>query len=233
MSAHGTIRYADEELNEFRLLIESKLEEAKKQLDTLQEQILEITEIAGDEHGGDWMDDSNVNNDVEMLNTMAIRQRKYIKDLENALVRIKNKTYGICVVTGELIDKRRLMAVPTTTKSVLAKNEEQKQVEEKTIVSPSKTPYIKTDDGDGEALPAPASVSSTPSTPKIITRVIRKPSSTPKTAAKSVANDDDDFDFGTMEESFADDDYEREDMSSDNGDYDFDSFADSDSGADY
>lgn len=232
MSAHGTIRYADEELNEFRLLIESKLEEAKKQLDTLQEQILEITEIAGDEHGGDWMDDSNVNNDVEMLNTMAIRQRKYIKDLENALVRIKNKTYGICVVTGELIDKRRLMAVPTTTKSVLAKNEEQKQVEEKTIVGPTKTPYIKTDDGEGESLPAPAAVAPSASSPKIITRVIRKSTSSPKpVASKSAAHDDDDFEFGTMEENF-EDDFEREDMA-DNGDYDFDSFADSDSGNDY
>lgn len=230
MSAHGTIRYADEELNEFRLLIESKLEEAKKQLDTLQEQILEITEIAGDEHGGDWMDDSNVNNDVEMLNTMAIRQRKYIKDLENALVRIKNKTYGICVVTGELIDKRRLMAVPTTTKSVLAKNEEQKQAEEKTVVVPTKTPYIKTDDGESEALPAPAPAAA-PATPKIITRVIRKSSSAPK-PAKSVAHDDEDFDFGNMEDNF-EDDFEREDMSTDNGDYDFDSFADSDTGNDY
>lgn len=141
MSAHGTVRYSDEELAEFRQLIETKWEEAQNQLQTLQEQILEITENAGDEHGGDWMDDSNVNNDVEMLNTMAIRQRKYIKDLENALVRIKNKTYGICVITGELIDKRRLMAVPTTTKSVMAKSEEQRQVEEKTQVSIPKQPY--------------------------------------------------------------------------------------------
>lgn len=230
MSAHGTIRYADEELNGFRLLIEGKLEEAKKQLDTLQEQILEITEIAGDEHGGDWMDDSNVNNDVEMLNTMAIRQRKYIKDLENALVRIKNKTYGICVITGELIDKRRLMAVPTTTKSVLAKNEEQKQVDEKTLVGPTKTPYIKTDDGEG--IPAPTVAAAAPTTPKIITRVIRKSSSASKPASsKMAAHDDDDLDFGTMEENF-EEDYERDEMSA-GGDFDFDSFADTDTGNDY
>ena len=68
------------------------------------------------------MDDSNVNTEMEYLNDMAIRQRKLIQDLENALVRIKNKTYGICVISGELIDKQRLLVQPIATKSVAAKN---------------------------------------------------------------------------------------------------------------
>jgi RNA polymerase-binding transcription factor DksA len=119
------VRYSDAELDEFKVLIETKLERASTHLSGLQEQILEITENTSDEHGGDWVDDSSINNDVEMLNNMAIRQRVYIQDLQNALVRIKNKTYGICSLTGQLIDKRRLLAVPTTTKSLAAKVAEQ------------------------------------------------------------------------------------------------------------
>lgn len=143
------VRYSDEELTEFQALVEGKLVEARLQLNLLQEQILDIAENNGDEHGGDWMDDSSTNNDVEMLNNMAIRQRKYIQDLENALIRISNKTYGICSLTGNLIDKRRLMAVPTTTKSVAAKQEERIKEEEKIVVHPSKTPYVKGEGAPG------------------------------------------------------------------------------------
>lgn len=117
-----TIRYSDDELVEFKNIIDKKLEKAKEEFAYLQEQILEITENSGDDHGGDWMDDSTTNNDMEFLNNMAIRQRKYIQDLENALVRIRNRSYGICMITGELIDKRRLRVVPTATKSVEVKN---------------------------------------------------------------------------------------------------------------
>jgi RNA polymerase-binding transcription factor DksA len=67
------------------------------------------------------MDDSSMNAELDMLNNMAIRQRKYIKELENASIRIQNKVYGICMISGDLIDKRRLTAVPTTTKSLAAK----------------------------------------------------------------------------------------------------------------
>lgn len=125
MEHNEVVRYSDADLEEFRILIETKLERAEKHLAELQEQILEITENTSDEHGGDWVDDSSINNDVEMLNNMAIRQRMHIQDLDNALVRIKNKSYGICSITGQLIDKRRLLAVPTTTKSLAAKVAEQ------------------------------------------------------------------------------------------------------------
>ena len=85
------VRYSDAELEAFKALIESKLEIAQTQYNSLQEQIMEIAENSGDDHGVDWVDDSNTGNDVEMLNNMAIRQRLYIQDLQNALLRISNK----------------------------------------------------------------------------------------------------------------------------------------------
>ncbi len=122
------IRYSDKELEEFRQLIESKLDKTKEQLKKLYEQIREITENADDEFGNDWFDDSSTNNEVDYLSNMAGRQEKYLKSLESALLRIRNKTYGICTVSGQLIDKKRLMAVPTTTKSLEAKLDKKEQV---------------------------------------------------------------------------------------------------------
>ncbi len=171
------VRYSDADLAEFKEIIEKKLEDAISNLNSLQDQILEITENTSDEHGGDWMDDSSINNEMEMLNNMAIRQRMYIKDLENALVRIRNKSYGICSISGDLIDKKRLLAVPTTTKSLSAKAEEAKHKEEK----PAPKPLIK-------PIPLPES------SPKVLTKVIRKPgSTTPKPAAD--LEDEDEFLF--------------------------------------
>ncbi len=122
MASNNTLRYSDRELATFKEIIDAKLAKAKAQLLQLQTQIVEATQNSSDAHGADWMDDSSMNAELDMLNTMAIRQRKYKKELENALIRIRNKVYGICIITGKLIDKRRLMAVPTTTKSVAAKN---------------------------------------------------------------------------------------------------------------
>lgn len=165
MENNEVVRYSDAELEDFRVLIESKLDKAQKHLAELQEQILEITENTSDEHGGDWVDDSAINNDVEMLNNMAIRQRMHIQDLDNALVRIKNKTYGICTISGQLIDKRRLLAVPTTTKSLAAKVAEQSapQVEKK-----------EKPDFGMEERPKPVEKEKTPPQKRIISTVIRK-----------------------------------------------------------
>jgi RNA polymerase-binding transcription factor DksA len=178
--ANTVVRYSDAELEEFKALIESKLEKAKAQLNSLQEQILEIAENSGDDHGVDWMDDSSTGSDVEMLNNMAIRQRRYIQDLQNALIRIRNKVYGICTVTGELIDKKRLRAVPTTTKSLAAKT--QPPVSTRPVSTPE-------DDEDDEPKRKPPK----PAKNKVITRVIRK-----STAAKPVKpvdlDDEDEFD---------------------------------------
>jgi len=129
--SNPVIRYSDAELATFKAILEKRMVKTKENLDSLQSQILEITENTSDEHGGDWVDDSSINSEVEMLNNMAIRQRRYLKDLENALIRIRNKSYGICVLTGELIDKKRLLAVPTTTKSLLAKTKSQNKNSER------------------------------------------------------------------------------------------------------
>lgn len=181
------VRYSDADLAEFKAIVEKKLQKAKEELEYLQEQILEISENSSDEHGGDWMDDSNVHNDIEFLNNMAIRQRKYIQDLENALVRIHNKTYGICVVTGKLIDKRRLLAVPTANKSVEAKAN---------LANP---PGKKQKEELDEALKLERKkkLSKAKTEPKIITKVIKKPT---KAAPKPVEIDDEDDDDLVIED---------------------------------
>ncbi len=129
-------RYSDNDLAEFKSLIERKLEKAKEQRAYLEEQIESTNDSINSM--GDWKDDTTNNTDLEMMQTMAHRQRKHIRDLENALLRIQNKTYGVCVLSGHLIDKRRLMAVPTTTKSLDAKLSEQSQ--EKKNSRPVSTP---------------------------------------------------------------------------------------------
>jgi RNA polymerase-binding transcription factor DksA len=194
----STPRYSDAELEEFRDIIQKKLEMAKNQLEQLQSQIFEITENSDDEYGSDWMDDSNINNEIEILNDMAIRQRKFLLDLENALVRIKNKTYGICVVTGELIDKKRLLAVPTTTKSIAAKNAEAAKPQ---VPKPSASGGDLLDPEMGDASDisdAPAPKKPRPASPIIIDKVIRKSSSgspSKKSAPPAKGEDDDDFDI--------------------------------------
>ena len=115
-----TNRYSDQDLQEFKAHIEKKLEKANNDLVFMLDQIENITE-AMDGEGGRVEETSNTVN-LQMLNTMTGRQRQHIRDLENALLRIQSKSYGICSVTGELIDKRRLLAVPTTSKSLAAKN---------------------------------------------------------------------------------------------------------------
>ena len=122
---NGKSRYSDKELAEFKALIDEKLGNARQELSYLQEQIVEMNENNADIQGSDWFDDSSIHSEVELLNNMAIRQRQFIQNLENALVRIENKTYGICTVTGNLIDKKRLLLVPHATKSIEAKHIEQ------------------------------------------------------------------------------------------------------------
>lgn len=124
-------RYSDEELLEFKKLVEQKLESSQNQLKSMSDRIENISEVGGND--GDWMDDSSNMQDLDMLNVMIGRQRKHVRDLENALIRISNKRFGICVVTGELIDKRRLMAVPTTTKSLAAKTTIPEQLKQEAI----------------------------------------------------------------------------------------------------
>lgn len=114
-----THRYSDKDLEEFRLIIEEKLAKARKELEVQTAELLEM-ETNG-ENRFDNINESSLSYERDYLSQMVERQQRFVRDLENALLRIQNKTYGICVVTGELIDKRRLKAVPHTTKSIQAK----------------------------------------------------------------------------------------------------------------
>ena len=117
-----TMRYSDSDLNEFKEIIQKKLDAAKKELTYLQGLITRKDE------GGDMdearymtMEDGSVSMEREQLSQMASRQITFIDHLEKAMMRIENKTYGICRVTGKLIDKARLRAVPHATLSIEAK----------------------------------------------------------------------------------------------------------------
>jgi len=117
-----TMRYSDPDLAEFREIIQKKLDAAKKELAYLQGLITRKDE------GGDMdearymtMEDGSVSMEREQLSQMASRQITFIDHLEKAMMRIENKTYGICRVTGKLIDKARLRAVPHATLSIEAK----------------------------------------------------------------------------------------------------------------
>ena len=115
-------RYSDADLNEFRDLIQKKLDAAKKELNYLQGLITRKDE-SGDLDEGRYMtmEDGSVSMEREQLSQMASRQITFIDHLEKAMMRIENKTYGICRVTGKLIDKARLRAVPHATLSIEAK----------------------------------------------------------------------------------------------------------------
>jgi RNA polymerase-binding transcription factor DksA len=117
-----TMRYSDAELTEFRDLINKKLDTAKKELAYLQGLITRKDE-SGDLDEGRYMtmEDGSMSMEREQLSQMASRQIQFIDHLEKAIMRIENKTYGICRVTGKLIDKARLRAVPHATLSIEAK----------------------------------------------------------------------------------------------------------------
>ncbi|MCO6476613.1 MAG: TraR/DksA C4-type zinc finger protein [Phaeodactylibacter sp.] len=112
-------RYSDEELEEFRLLIEKKLARAQEQLQFYLDQLAELADNPDAKVKG--LDDGIGTAESERLINMAGRQRKHIQHLENALIRIRNKAYGVCRVTGKLISKERLRAVPHATLSIEAK----------------------------------------------------------------------------------------------------------------
>ncbi|MBK7937648.1 MAG: TraR/DksA family transcriptional regulator [Lewinellaceae bacterium] len=122
MSNEPKVRYSDEELQEFKAIIDDKLAQAQEELNTTQQQIDDLNENGFNQQGGDWYDDSTAHTDLEMLQRMLTRQQRHVQDLRNALLRIQNKTYGICIVTGALIDKNRLRLVPHATKSIDGKN---------------------------------------------------------------------------------------------------------------
>ena len=128
MADDKIMRYSDEELEEFRVLIEAKIAEAKKGL--------EVYMNAYNNSGNDTLDTSPTFKNLEEGNQvlskeensrLAARLNKYIQNLEAALIRIENKTYGICRITGKLIPMERLRSVPHATLSFDAKVSEKKK----------------------------------------------------------------------------------------------------------
>jgi RNA polymerase-binding transcription factor DksA len=121
-------RYSDKELLEFETLIKDKIEKAQNELNILKQSLNRSHESGtGDTNiTSKVLEDGAETSQKESVNELAARQQKFINNLSNALIRIKNGTYGICKVTGKLIPKARLRAVPHTMLSIEAKLEEKK-----------------------------------------------------------------------------------------------------------
>ncbi|MCL9805968.1 TraR/DksA family transcriptional regulator [Flavobacterium amniphilum] len=118
------IRYSDADLAEFKELIQKKLEKAKTDLDLIKSAYLNDLNNGTDDTSPTFkaFEEGSETMSKEANSQLAIRQEKFIRDLKNALIRIENKTYGICKVTGKLIHKERLKLVPHATMSIEAKN---------------------------------------------------------------------------------------------------------------
>lgn len=119
MTTTERTRYSDADLEEFKVLITDKLQKAEEELTFYKNQLAERAD--GDDAKLKGLDDGNVSAEVERITQMAARQGKLIKHLQNALIRIENKVYGVCRETGKLISKERLRAVPHATLSIQAK----------------------------------------------------------------------------------------------------------------
>ena len=118
------VRYSDKDLAEFKELIEKKIEAAQNDLEALRGSLSHKDDNGTDDtaHSFKMMEEGAATLSREEVAQLAGRQEKFIKHLENALIRISNKSYGVCRVTGKLIQKERLMAVPHATLSIEAKN---------------------------------------------------------------------------------------------------------------
>jgi RNA polymerase-binding transcription factor DksA len=118
------IRYSDKDLAEFRKLIEEKIVTAKVHLELLKSAYMNDGNNGTDDTSPTFkaFEEGSETMSKEANTQLAIRQEKFIRDLKNALLRIENKTYGICRVTGKLINKERLKLVPHATLSIEAKN---------------------------------------------------------------------------------------------------------------
>ncbi|MCH1538641.1 TraR/DksA family transcriptional regulator [Flavobacteriaceae bacterium] len=124
MSSEIKNRYSDKELAEFRTLIEEKIEKAQEDLELLKSTYMNDGNNGTDDTSPTFkaFEEGSETMSKEANTQLAIRQEKFIRDLRNALIRIENKTYGICRVTSKLIRKERLVLVPHATLSIEAKN---------------------------------------------------------------------------------------------------------------
>lgn len=124
MAQDLNVRYSDKDLAKFKSLIEDKIEKAKSHLDLLKSSYMNDGNNGTDDTSPTFkaFEEGSQTMSKEANTQLAIRQEKFIRDLTNALLRIENKTYGVCRVTGKLINKERLKLVPHATLSIEAKN---------------------------------------------------------------------------------------------------------------
>ncbi|TNJ45439.1 TraR/DksA family transcriptional regulator [Tamlana fucoidanivorans] len=122
-----SVRYSDAELEEFKALITEKIEKAQHDLELIKSAYMNDHNNGTEDTSPTFkaFDEGSAVMSKESNSQLAIRQEKFIRDLKNALIRIENKTYGICRVTGKLINKKRLELVPHATLSIEAKNMQQ------------------------------------------------------------------------------------------------------------
>jgi RNA polymerase-binding transcription factor DksA len=123
MATEEKKRYYAEELKEFEEIIRAKLQDTNAELKYLREALSKKNDTGTDSTSGNSkvMEDGADTAEKENLNQLAVRQQKFAKNLENALMRIKNGTYGVCIDSGKLISKERLRLVPHTQHSIEAK----------------------------------------------------------------------------------------------------------------
>jgi len=124
MAQDAPNRYSDKDLEEFKLLLQDKIEKAQHDLELIKSAYMNDLNNGTDDTSPTFkaFEEGSATMSKEANSQLAIRQEKFIRDLKNAIIRVENKTYGICRVTGKLINKERLKLVPHATLSIEAKN---------------------------------------------------------------------------------------------------------------
>ena len=122
MAGTEKTRFSDSELQEFKEIILKKIDKAERDLDLLREQFANDKNNGTDDTSPQFksFEEGSSVMSKESNSQLAARQEKFIRDLKNALIRIENKTYGLCRVTGKLIEAERLKLVPHATMSMEA-----------------------------------------------------------------------------------------------------------------
>ena len=124
--SENKVRYSDKDLTEFRSIIEEKIKQAQKDLELIESSFKNDSNNGTEDTSPTFkaFEEGSETMSKEANVQLAIRQEKFIRDLKNAVLRIENKTYGVCRVTGHLIQKERLKLVPHATLSIAAKNQQ-------------------------------------------------------------------------------------------------------------
>lgn len=124
MAAETKNRYSDKDLEAFKVLIQEKIDKAEHDLELIKSAYMNDHNNGTDDTSPTFkaFEEGSATMSKEANSALAIRQEKFIRDLKNAMIRIENKTYGVCRVTGKLINPERLKLVPHATLSIEAKN---------------------------------------------------------------------------------------------------------------